>query len=688
MKELVINVPILGFHVTAKLLNDSGALGYKGFDSACTRNSLLNIIDNPFKKRGKIVAYDSLPFKNKEKIKDFLRCEPKEYFLLQPIKNLIEKDWKAESFFRPEAFRLNVNDVNEFVAKHTEMASVLNMLIKMQDDKPHLKKLLNIYFTELLDRVCEIIKSDHISLPTKPRILRFKINDYRIGGYESLIHKGFKNKNSAKIGKGEDGYDSEIAENQFALIRLASSKHQNFKGQQITDAVNKVFEQNGWPTVSKETVGIILKKYKHLTTPGSRGKREYNNKFAMQAIRKRPEFPLYHLSLDGWTVELLYQENNTYHNRLVMVVVLDTMNDYPLGYAIGDRENTDLIRQANRNAMYHIQELFGDYYQPRQLQSDHYGIKNLTPFYQSIAKLHTPAAVGNAKAKPIEGYFNRINNNYFKYFQNWSGHNLDSKKSNQPNAEFLDKIKQSFPDKKGVIEQIHLAMREDRKMKVQEYISKWAMINDADKLTLNKEDMLMIFGQPTGFTNSITGRGLVPTIEGKQIVYDSFDPAFRELHYLKFQVVYDKDDLTNILAISEDNKHRFLLGQKRILPMDIHSMNAEDHAYLSKINAYKKEQVNKVIESSINDNKRVAEVIGNRLLNPTDFDEAKQKLMFTTKGQQKEALQDAKGLKRIQNIKQKEIASVQKMNEEKWRQTQQRYNNSKVDLSAYFDELK
>lgn len=687
MNELIVNVPIVGFSVTSKLLNDSGALRYKGFESACRRNSSsFNIVEHHIKRRKKLVVYDSLPFSYKEKIKLFLGCEPTEYYLLQPIKNLMDKDWKAESFFRPEAFRLNVNDVNEFVAKHTEIASVLNMLIKMQDDKPHLKKLLNIYFKELLDLVCEIIKRDHISLPTKARKLRFKINDYRTGGYESLIHKGFKNKNSAKIGKSKDGYDSEIAENQISLIRLAASKHQNFNAQQITDAVNKVFEKEGWETVSYPTVCNILKKYKHLTTPGSRGKREYNNTFAIQAIRKRPEFPLYHLSLDGWTVELLYQENNTYHNRLVMVVVLDTMNDYPLGYAIGDRENPDLIRQANRNAMYHIQELFGDYYQPRQLQSDHYGIKNLTPFYQSMAKLHTPAAVGNAKAKPIEPYFNRINENYFKFFQNWSGYNIDSKKSNQPNTEFLDKIKQSFPDKKGVIEQIHIAMRADREMKVQEYISKWAMIADADKLTLDKKDMLMIFGQPTGFTNSITGKGLTPTIEGKQIVYDSFDPAFRELHYLKFQVVYDKDDLTNILAVSEDNKHRFLLEQKRILPMDIHSMSAEDHAYLSRINSYKKEQVNKVIETSINDNKRVAEVIGNRLLNPSDFDEAKQKLMFTTKGQQKEALQDAKGLKRIQNITQKEIVSEQLRQRENWEKERQEYIKSKADLSGYFDD--
>ena len=135
-------------------------------------------------------------------------------------------------------------------------------------------------------------------------------------------------------------------------------------------------------------------------------------------------------------MELLYQEGNTYNNRLVVVIVLDAMNNYPVGYAIGDRENTDLIRQANRNASLHINDLFGSYYQPRQLQSDNYGIKNLTPFYQAMAHLHTPAAVGNAKSKVIEPYFKYLNKTYCQRFPNWSGFNITSKKitSQTPNS--------------------------------------------------------------------------------------------------------------------------------------------------------------------------------------------------------------------------------------------------------------
>jgi hypothetical protein len=57
----------------------------------------------------------------------------------------------------------------------------------------------------------------------------------------------------------------------------------------------------------------------------------------------------------------------------------------------------------------HINELFGQPFRPWQIQSDHYALKQLTPFYQAMGHLHTPAAVGNAKSKVIEPYFNHIN---------------------------------------------------------------------------------------------------------------------------------------------------------------------------------------------------------------------------------------------------------------------------------------
>ncbi|OAV64155.1 hypothetical protein Barb4_04382 [Bacteroidales bacterium Barb4] len=64
--------------------------------------------------------------------------------------------------------------------------------------------------------------------------------------------------------------------------------------------------------------------------------------------------------------------------------------------------------------MEHVRELFGGYYKPWQIQSDNYQKKNLTPFYQSCTEYYTPAAVGNAKAKMIEPFFHRWNNECFR----------------------------------------------------------------------------------------------------------------------------------------------------------------------------------------------------------------------------------------------------------------------------------
>jgi hypothetical protein len=98
-------------------------------------------------------------------------------------------------------------------------------------------------------------------------------------------------------------------------------------------------------------------------------------------------------------------QNTTYHHRPTIVVVLDAFNKYPVGYAIGEAENPDLIRIALRNAAKHTEELFGTMYRTHQVQSDRYAIKNLTPYYEIIADKSTPARAKNAKAKIIEPYF-------------------------------------------------------------------------------------------------------------------------------------------------------------------------------------------------------------------------------------------------------------------------------------------
>jgi hypothetical protein len=461
--------------------------------------------------------------------------------------------------------------------------------------------------------------------------------------------------------------------------------HNNFDAMQICRAVNQVFAKQGWPQISHGTVYNLIKENAHLITAGSRGKREYNANIAMQVTRRAPEFPLQYLTLDGWTVELLYQDATGYNNRLVAVIVLDATNKYPIGYAIGNRENTDLIKEANRNAAMHIQQLFGAPYQPRQIQSDNYGIKKLTPFYAAMAHLHTPAAVGNAKSKIIEPYFKYLNKTYCQTQPNWSGFNITAAKRNQPNTEFLDKIKGSFPDRAGVEKQIHMIMARERQIKINEYMAKWELLPAEERLIMKREDVLMVFGKSTGYTNAITGQGLLPTINGVKYKYDTFDPCFRAMAHLNWQVIYDEKDLSTILAISEDNKHRFLLQQKRELPMAVHDMTPEDHQYLTQVNHFKKEREAEIMETYVKNDAMVDQVMQSTPLNLDDYDEAALKLMFTYSGQQKNRLQDAKGLKKVQDAESKKLKVIENKQADAWQAQQLAYYQSKTDFNQYLD---
>ncbi len=286
----------------------------------------------------------------------------------------------------------------------------------------------------------------------------------------------------------------------------------------------------------------------------------------MQVKRSRPTLPMLYWTMDGWDAELLYQkktvnskgyEVTTYHNRLTMVVVLDPFNEYPIGYAIGDHETPDLIREALKNAINHTKKLFGERYKPYQLQTDNYQIKNLRNTYEMSCKHFTPAKVKNSKSKVIEGYFNRFNAEYFQkeMVPNWSGHNVNAKKTNQPNDEYLNKIRHQFPNELGARMQMINAIEKDRAKKVQQFVNQWQNLPQEDRIPFPTNEFLRTFGETTGFTNRLTGNGITPTIKGMDCFYDSFDMNFRKYAHIDWAIYYDSSDLSEVLAVNAESRN-------------------------------------------------------------------------------------------------------------------------------------
>ena len=689
-----------------------------------------DIIDDPADRRKILIGYQELSDSNKRLIEDRMG-NPYDLVVRMPILAMVVNDWKANEYYRAYKYELagtggrgkEVSLTMETVTKYTRAASWLALINQVSDDARIIKKTLGIAIADFYGHVKELIIQERnwgkipgiarldiltADFPASYQRLLQKAERYRNEGYDSIIDPFYGNQHAVKLGKvavnmapnggviaaKNAGNDQNMpdrggafAENKgigregaLAVIRAVIEKGNNMDAGQVARAANFIFDKNGLKTLSRATIHNILSENEHLFTAAKRGRQAHDTNVAMQVKRSAPEYPGYFWTLDGWTVELAFQEDGQY-KRLVAVIVLDMHNKYPVGYAIGERENTEIIRQANRNAVAHMKELFGDYYRPLQLQSDRYQVKNLTPFYQAVTHLYVPARAHNAKAKPIEPYFMYLNKEYCqRLFPNWTGFNVNSSKDNQVNRERLDRIKNTFPDRAGVIAQIEKIMNWEREKKVIQLRERWAVT--PRKECMSVMDRIMVFGKPLGErTNRITGQGIEKQVEGRKYYYDSFDPAFRANMGIDWQLIGDEQDMSSVVALSPDGKMKFVLDAKRVIPMDIYSQTPEDHEYRSRIDAFNKERRDEIAAQYGRDADEAREIISNTPMGIDDEEELAMKGMFIYGGQQKEKLQDAKKLG--MKVEKKRIAAAERDEAAEWARKQDEYYRTHVDFSEY-----
>jgi hypothetical protein len=331
---------------------------------------------------------------------------------------------------------------------------------------------------------------------------------------------------------------------------------------------------------------------------------------AMQVTCKRPTGAMLYWTVDGWKAELAFQEkrgrkdsngnevgyDTVYHERPMVIFVLDPCCNYIAGYAIGRKETPALITEAMRNAYRHVKELFGARYRVYQTQSDNYGKGCLKPMYTEASNIYTPAERGNAKSKAVERFNHWFNMEYLRYFDNWTGHGVKAKETNQPNGEFKELIKKNYPDEAGCYLQIENAIAEDRAKKIDAYRAAWAKTREEHKELLSDEMYLYLFGTATGHRSKHQPDGLRVTIGGEQFKFECFDRRFREHGAVRWEVKYDPADLSQALAVNEDETLRFMLEQKYVQPMALAERSEGDAAQLRRVFDFKDEMRLEVID--------------------------------------------------------------------------------------------
>lgn len=426
------------------------------------------------------------------------------------------------------------------------------------------------------------------SLPGSPRRLQMKMAEYVRDGYVCFISGKFLNGNAAKVASDE----------QEQVMTALLAHHNNLPDTLVAEGYNRIAEAKEWKPITAGAVAVWREKLGTVIRAGRLGVSNFRNNVTMQVKRSRPTTPFLMWSLDGWTVELLYQTTKpdkkghnvtTYTNRLTMVVVLDVFNDYPIGYAVGTHESPALIKEALRDAAKHSQALTGSMLRANQVQSDRYAIKTMADLYAVMGDKVTPAQAHNAKAKPVEPYFNYLNTHYCIRCNNWSGFGITSNPKRQPNSDALNRMRHSFPDEAGLRAQIGEMMRLERMAKYEAFMAGFANLKPEHRLPLSRESYLLNYGAETGFKNVLEGCGLRPTILGVKRDYDCFDLSFRDHAAERWTVRYDPDDLSQVLAVNEAGTRRYMLEEKYVQPMALADRKPGDAEQLERVRAYNKQ---------------------------------------------------------------------------------------------------
>lgn len=606
-----------------------------------------------------LYAVDSLPLKYKTEV---YRRYPdlKAQAESKPFVESIEPDGAALDFYQRHQFGDGKYLPTDKQTEYANNAAVLNAfrLVLERSDSQHRKQSKRCiskaeFWRKAAQALPRIADTFPHTLPENPRRLQEKFNQYVREGYGALITGKYGTRNAAKI-------DDDTKES--LLIRLISDAR-NLDNAQIARIYNVVAETQGWKTITGAAVGVWREKHDLVTAGGRLGATRFRNQKSMQVKRTRPELPLLYCTIDGWVAELLYQKVNerngtiTYTNRLTIVLVLDPCINYPIGYAIGERETPELIKAALRNAANHTAELFGRRYRFNQLQSDNYGRGNLAPVYQIMGEKYTPARAHNAKSKVIEPFFNQFNRKYCQLCKNWSGFGITSNKDLQPNSEFLNKHRHDFPTEEGCRQQLVAFIERERAEKRAEYVKLFAKLPEERRLPLSDEQYLLTFGADTGYRNALEGVGLRPTIGGIKRDYDCFDPKFREYAHVRWAVKYDPDNLDHVLAVNEDGSLRFMLERKHVQPMALADRREGDAEQLARVQEFNKQLENGITERLALASNKVEQLFND---NP-QLDVATRLLLCDSRGQNKNHKQTRRlQAHEIEDIEAIEIATVRR----------------------------
>lgn len=581
-------------YLTFKEMVDCGVSENYLRKAKSTGTKCWSFLDDPEDKRKVLIEFEALKDEYKTKV-NARYGNPYERFAKQPIRDLIKWDDQAEEFYL--SYRYTGTDGNlkplpvEHVKKYTAASSFLNMLKRVMEDKKALKELLNLNIQQFWNHCLEIIETDNIALPASYERLYARedsaFKKYVANGYPSIISNKFGNTSAAKV-------NDEVS--QAALLEMIAHPNQ-YDSVLIKMQYNKWAKENGYAPIHESTVDVWKRKNDRDVTMFREGNAALKNKFLKQVKGFRPTAPLYMVESDDNTLDWLFidVEDDTDHknyHRYKAIVVIDSFNDYVLGYAYAEKLTHELVRMAYLSAMYNIKRLTGGWYLPHETKTDRWALKELQPFYQSIGK-YIPTPVGSKNRGYIENFFGSINWKRFMKLgaNNYNGNNMTAK-FRGVNTEVLNLNKSNYPTVgQEAIQQIETFFYRLRNMpqsnglsKEQQWLQAFNAMPATDKRLVSDEQFLLKFGIQHNPERQIriTNRGVEPQINGTRYSYDLQVPNLSDYVGKAVNVVYDPFDMSRVL-VTDFNSVRVIGTEARLSPRSLQDAHMDSRVYLNSV---------------------------------------------------------------------------------------------------------
>ena len=585
---------ILG--IESAWLIDEGVMTKATYEKCVTRRDI-QIIRRGCRSNAALVSYESLPTRFKRKVDE--RIDVYKIARKNDIEESIVDDTAIAKYFDEYIIsgdrHLPLDKRREYYTNAIILEAIGRVISHRKTRCQAIGRRYRQQWNILAEMLLELDPTRYPhTLPTNARRLEGRYRQYCNEGCAALVHRSYvtETRNAAKVND----------ERQEATIAMLVSDPRNLDDQQVANLYNMLAREMRWKTISRYTVANYRTRMDNTIFARRHGAKAYSNEKAMQVKRTAPTTAMTLWTMDGWDVELMYKARDqksgktTYHNRLTCVFVLDTCCRYPIGYAIGTHESPALIQEALREAALQTERLFGQMYNPLQLQSDNYQMGALRPLYDRVADKVTPAAVGNAKSKIIERWFNYFNKKYCQLMPNWSGFGVTSRKELQPNVDFLNQHRHLRPDLTGVIEQIVTAIEAERTELHDRYMAAWDGTPTERRLPLSYEQYLLNYGSWTGNKNLLQGNGLQITIGGEKHSYDTFDLTFRDYATTRWEIRYDPDDLRKVLAVNDDETRQYLLTEKYVQPMALADRKEGDYEELQRVFDFNRQNAERIAQ--------------------------------------------------------------------------------------------